>query len=97
MRSVVSRVGARLQTVEDIDFRLVGQETSCRHAFVELGDEERAGAGGPQRGSGLLEADPIGVRFDHGSALSGRSASSERSPIIRERAEIYGQAPRRAI
>ena len=94
---VAGRTGAALEAVEDIDDRVLGQDAPRGDALGQLGDEEDARAGRPERRRRPVEADPIGVRLDDGARASGRGKRREPAPIAGKRAEIDCQASRRRL
>ena len=97
MLDVVGRIGAGVEAVQHIDLRLRRQQAAGRNTLAEVGDEEGARAGGPQRRRRPIEADPIGVRLDHRGASAGRRQAGERAPVVGERGEIDGQTAGRAV
>src|SRR5208337_1777885 len=97
MRGIIDGVGARLQAVEDIDLRLIGQQAARGKTLAEMGDEEDPRARGPQRRRRLVEPDPVGVRLHHRRASPRRRAVGEAAPIVRECGKIDGEAARGAF
>ena len=94
MFDIVGRVGVLFQAVEDIDGRFLRQDASGRETFGELGDKEDAGAGGPERGRGLVETNPVGVGLDDSPAASRGSKAREGAPVVGKRVEIDGHPAR---
>ena len=97
MLDVFGRVGAGLETVQHVDFGLRRQQAARGKPLAEMGDEEGARAGGPQRRRSPVEADPVGVGLDHRGARPGAAKICERAPVVGERAEIDGQAAGRVV
>ena len=97
MFGVVRRIGAGLEAVQDINLRLIGQQAPRGKTLAEMGDEEGAGARGPQRRRRPVEADSIGVRLHHRRASSGRRAFGEPAPIVGERDEVDRETARGAV
>ena len=53
MLDIVGRIGPALEAVEHIDRGLRRQDAPRRDPFAEMGDEEDARAGGPERRRGF--------------------------------------------
>ena len=85
---IVRQVGAAFQSIEDVDLRLVGQKGARGKPLAEMGDEEDAGARGPQRRRRPFDSSSIGVCLHHGRTTPGRGAIRELAPVVRQRVEI---------
>ena len=94
---IVRRFRSALEAVEHVDRRLGGQEPARRDPLAQMGDEEDARAGRPQRRRGLGEADPVSVGLDDGGAPPGRGAAGELAPVVGQRAKVDREPPRRGL
>ena len=76
MVRIIRRVCTGFEAVEHVD-RGLRQDLARRDPLAQMGDEENARAGRPERRRSLGEADPIGVGLDDGRAPSGRGAARQ--------------------
>ena len=94
MLRVVRRIGPALEAVQHIDRGAVRQDAARRNPFAQMGDEEDARPGGPQRGRRLGDAGPVSIGLDDGRAAPRRDAARQLAPVVAKRAKVDHEPPR---
>ena len=72
MLGVIGGIGPMLEAVQHVDPSLAWQDAPGNKPLAEMGDEEHARAGGPERGRGFAKAGPVSVGLDDRGATPRR-------------------------